>query len=417
MKRFLIIQLARFGDLVQTKRLLRSLLRADNAEVHLCIDGSLEELARLVYPEAKVHAIVAHGAGAPDRLVEVLERNRRVFSSLASQRFDEVYNLNYSGLSFALSRLFPPETVRGYVSDAGQNLKDSWTAMAFRWMRQRRMASINLADFWAHLATKPLDPQGVNPLATPRGGGLGVVLAGRNQRRSLPPRVLAEVAQTVAASRGMSRLVLLGAKGELPMARELLLALRPSVAERVENLCGRTGWPELIEEVSGLDLLLTPDTGTMHLAAHLGTPVMAFFLSSAWCPETGPYGPGHMVWQAMTPCAPCLESAPCGLGLACLPPFASPEFLRLLAGKGTGEGLAVAGLHSALDTLGATWRPFHADLPSASERERFRRFLAYHLGLNTDCAADVELAEQLYLERDWMGLERKNCKRNFKAYV
>ncbi len=417
MKRFLIIQLARFGDLVQTKRLLHSLLSAVDAEVHLCIDGSLEELARLVYPEARVHAIAAHGAGVPGGLAEVLERNRRAFSVLASERFDEVYNLNYSGLSFALSRLFPPETVRGYVSDAGQDLKDSWTALAFRWMGHRRVAGVNLADFWAHMTSKPMDSQSVNPLAIPRGGGLGVVLAGRNQRRSLPPRVLAEVAQTVAASRGLSRLALLGGKAELPMARELLMALRPGVAARVENLCGRTGWRDLIGVVSGLDLLLTPDTGTMHLAAHLGTPVMACFLSSAWCPETGPYGLGHTVWQAVTPCAPCLESAPCGLGLACLPAFSAPEFLRLLAGKGEAEGLAVAGLRSALDELGSTWEPFHGDLPSSSERQRFRRFLKRHLGLAGDFSADGELSERFYLERDWIGLERKNCKRNFKAYV
>ncbi|MEG6549289.1 glycosyltransferase family 9 protein [Desulfocurvibacter africanus] len=417
MKRYLIIQLARFGDLVQTKRLLHSLLSAGDAEVHLCIDGSLEELARLVYPEAKVHAIVAHGAGAPASLAAVLGRNGRVFSVLASLHFDEVYNLNYSGLSFALSRLFPPETVRGYVSDAGQDLKDSWTAMAFRWMRHRRAGSINLADFWANLAPKPLAPQNVNPLAAPKGRGLGIVLAGRNQRRSLPPRVLADVAQTVAASRGLSRLALLGGKGELPMAREVLAALRPGVAAHVENLCGRTDWRDLTEEVSGLDLLLTPDTGTMHLAAHLGTPVLAFFLSSAWCPETGPYGLGHTVWQAVPPCAPCLESAPCGLGLTCLSAFSAPEFLRLLAGKGEGLGLAVTGLRSAFDELGSTWEPFHADLPSASERERFRRFLKRHLGLNADFAADADLAEQFYLERDWIGLERKTCKRNFKAYV
>ncbi len=417
MRRFLVIQLARFGDLVQSKRLVRSLAASGNTEVHLCIDGSLADLARLVYPEAAVHAIVAHGAGAPLSMPEVLGRNRRAFATLAALSFDEVYNLNYSGLSFALSRLFPSESVRGYVSDAGQDLKDPWTALAFRWMRRRETAAVNLADFWAHLASKPLRPDEVNPPAMPRGGGLGVVLAGRNQRRSLPPRVLAEVAQAVAALRGFSRLVLLGGKAELPMAKEVLAALRPAMAERTESLCGRTGWRELIEAVAGLDLLLTPDTGSMHLAAHLGTPVMAFFLSSAWCPETGPYGLGHTVWQAVPPCAPCLEAAPCDLGLTCLSPFAGPEFLRLLSGKGTGEGLAVAGLRSALDTLGTTWEPCHGDLPFAAEQARFRRFLMRHLGLIADGPADAELAGQFYMERDWMGLERKNLKRNFKAYV
>lgn len=417
MRRFLVIQLARFGDLVQSKRLTRSLAASGNAEVHLCIDGSLIDLARLVYPEATVHAIVAHGAGAPSSMAEILERNRRAFAALAALRFDEVYNLNYSGLSFALSRLFPPESVRGYVSDAGQEIKDAWTALAFRWMRRREAAALNLADFWAHFAPKPIPPEEVNPPARPKGGGLGVVLAGRNQRRSLPPRVLAEVAQAAAASHGFPRLVLLGSKAELPMAKEVLAALRPAVAERTESLCGRTGWRELIEAVAGLDLLLTPDTGSMHLAAHLGTPVMAFFLSSAWCPETGPYGLGHTVWQAVTPCAPCLEAAPCNQDLSCLSPFAKPEFLRLLAGKGAGDGLALAGLHSTLDSLGATWEPFHGNLPFASERARFRLFLMRHLGLSSEGAADAEMAGQFYLERDWMGLERKKFKRNFKAYV
>lgn len=419
MQAFLVIQLARFGDLVQSKRLVRSLLASGNAEVHLCIDASLAELARLVYPEAQVHAIVAHGIGAPSSLAEVLSRNRRAFARLASHQFDEVYNLNFSGLSLAMSRLFPPEIVRGHVSDAGQDLKEPWTALAFRWMRRRELAAINLADFWAHLTPRPIRPESVNPTAMAKGGGLGLVLAGRNQRRSLPPRLLAEIAQAVAVSRGLSRLVLLGSRAEQPMAKEVLAALRPALAERTENLCGRTGWRDLQEIVSGLDLLLTPDTGSMHLAAHLGTPIMAFFLSSAWCAETGPYGLGHTVWQAVPSCAPCLESAPCGRDLLCLAPFTTPEFLRLLMGKNKGkdEDLGIAWLSSALDSLGATWKPLHGDLPFPAERTRLRRFLLRHLGLSTEVPADAETAGQLYLERDWMGLERKNLKRNFKAYV
>lgn len=417
MRRFLVIQLARFGDLVQSKRLMRTLQSRSGAEVHLCVDASLAELARLVYPEARVHAIVAHGAGAPGTLGEVLARNRQAFVTLATLRFEEIYNLNYSGLNFAMSRLFPAERVRGYASHDGQDLKDGWTALAFRWMRRRDIASVNLADFWAHLAPRPLAAEEVNPPATAKGGGLGVVLAGRNQRRSLPPGVLAEIAQAMAATRGLSRLVLLGSKTEQPMAKAVLAALRPSVARRVENLCGRTDWRELMDTLAGLDLVLTPDTGTMHLAAHLGTPVMAFFLSSAWCLETGPYGSGHMVWQAVTPCAPCLEAAPCGFGLQCHAAFAAPEFLRLLSGKGRGEGLAVVGLRSALDALGTTWESFHGDLPLEAERSRFRDFLMRHLGLPSTSAAYGDLADQVYLERDWMGQERKNRQRNFRAYV
>ena len=55
--RYLVIQLARFGDLLQTKRLLRS-LQADG-EVHLLVDDSLKSLAHIVYPGIEVHGIAA----------------------------------------------------------------------------------------------------------------------------------------------------------------------------------------------------------------------------------------------------------------------------------------------------------------------------------------------------------------------
>ena len=61
----LVVQLARFGDLIQTRRLIRSLLA--ESPVHLLVDGGLTELARLLYPEVTVHGIPAHANGVADR--------------------------------------------------------------------------------------------------------------------------------------------------------------------------------------------------------------------------------------------------------------------------------------------------------------------------------------------------------------
>ncbi|MBG3878511.1 heptosyltransferase, partial [Desulfovibrio oxamicus] len=209
MAKHLVIQLARFGDLVQTKRLILSLLNGEGTdgggthgagqgtghsiasapevylpEVHLAVDATLAELARLVYPGVIVHGVRAHG-GVPQE--DVLAHNARAFAALAAEGFDTVYNLNNSGLNMALAALFPPDIVRGYRSLNGQPLRDRWMRMAFRWVAHRRLSPVNLVDFWAALAPRPIAPARVNPIALRGGRGIGVVLAGRMSRRSLPP--------------------------------------------------------------------------------------------------------------------------------------------------------------------------------------------------------------------------------------
>jgi len=411
-ERFLVIQLARFGDLVQTKRLVLSLMR--RGEVHICLDRSLARVASLVFPRAVLHPLRAHAAGlAPgEGAATAAADNLPVLAGLSALGFNEIYNLNFSGLNYALARLFDPARVRGYVSFDGQETRDAWAGMAFRWTRRRGACGINLVDLWAHHAAAPVPPAEVNPAATPKGGGVGVVLAGRNQRRSLPPEVLGPVAAALWSMRGRGQLLLLGAAGERE-AGEAVLAHLPKVARgAARNLAGRTSWEDLAEVVGSLDALVTPDTGTMHLAAHLGTPVAATFLSSAWAWETGPYGGGHTVWQAVRECAPCVESRPCDLDVACLAPFASQDFLRLLTGRGAGPLPGLLGLTTVFDPLGADCRPLPGvggvD-PHASGRAGFRAFLSRHLGLAQDAAPSPAFSGDEFLEeRDWLSAPDRN---------
>ncbi|MGE4292275.1 MAG: glycosyltransferase family 9 protein [Desulfovibrio sp.] len=401
MSKILIVQLARFGDLVQTKRLLLSL--ADSgAEVHLCLDRSLAPLAERLFPGTLLHPIRAHRAdGDP---LGVLLENRAAFDQLVAERFDAVYNLNYSGMNFRLAALFDPDAVHGYKLQNGQELVDPWPAMAMRWSHDRRVG-LNLVDFWAGYAPRRRAPELVNPAASPRGGGLGIVLAGRESRRSLPVPVLVNVAQTAWKATGQGRVQLLGSAAESPAARQFLKQLPPHLREWTEDWTGRTDWHALTDLVAGLDMVLTPDTGIMHLAAHLGVPVSAFFLSSAWCFETGPYGSGHTVFQAVEPCLPCLETKPCPHGVRCLTPFADPAFPRFMTTrkqKHAPSGLL--GLASTFDALGVTYSAFAGEDADAPRRAAFRRFLGGHLGLSELESApgkDAEFAERLYLERQW----------------
>jgi ADP-heptose:LPS heptosyltransferase len=397
MKPVLVMQLARFGDLVQTKRLVKGLL-ARGLEVHLLVDASLSRLAALVYPGVAVHAVNAHSPPDPLALRETL-------AGLAEIPFARVYNLNFAGMSLAVSGLFDPDTVRGYRLEAGQPVRDPWAAMAFRWTKNRRQSAVNLADFWAGFSLPMADAASVNPEAQPLGGGLGVAMAGRSARRSLSPEVLALVVQALLPVAKAPKIYLLGTAAERAAAKDLTARLPVRVADMVEDLTGRTNWDQLTDVVSGLDRLLTPDTGVMHLAAHLGVPVTATFLSSAWCHETGPYGAGHTVWQAVLPCTPCLESAPCPCGHACLEPFKRREFLRLVAGKVANDPPAgLVGFRTELDALGVACTAFAGTDTGAAERARTRAFLCRHLGIGAgqDAPPAPDLAERLVEEPDFM---------------
>jgi heptosyltransferase-2 len=83
-----------------------------------------------------------------------------------------------------------------------------------------------------------------------------------------------------------------------------------------ENWMGRTTLHALIQLLTGCDLLLSNDTGTMHLAAILGVPVVAVFASTE--PQlTGPLGRGHVVIQHRVPCGPCFLRE-CPLDFECM---------------------------------------------------------------------------------------------------
>lgn len=419
MNAHLVIQLARFGDIIQTKRLIGGLLADPGNEVHLAVDSGLVELAAMIYPDVVVHGLPVHDPRSDP--ATLIRSCAGTFSAWKAADMARVCNLNHSGFNHVLAGLFAPEQVVGYRWNQGQALRDTWPETVFRLSAHRTANPLNLMDYWGFFAGQTLGvaqglalpPELVNPPATPKGGGLGVVLAGRHARRTLPLPVLARVIHA-AAARMDGGIHLLGTGAERGVARALRSLLPVAIQGRLHDLTGRTGWTGLRDVVQGLDLLLTPDTGTMHLAAHLGTPVMAFFLSSAWAFETGPYGEGHQVWQSVEPCAPCLEAAACPRSAACAESFADKAVLARLA-RPTGptgpergnrppppESLCL--LRTALDDFGLELHPLAGELPDQNARLARRELLRSHQLRTRPRQVRLEqaAADALYHEPDWM---------------
>lgn len=383
MREFLVIQILRFGDVVQTKRLVMTL--AQRGHVHLLVAMPLVPLAQMLYPYATIHGLHLHG-GSLDH-VSITE-NRKTFAALRTLNFENVYNCNSAGLSEAVCRLFPREIVIGHrpwSTSGGGAIRSPWVRLHTKLMGQRNSACCNIVDYWAHFAEQAIAPEEVNPPAKGGGRGLGIVLAGSQSRRSLPIPMLAEIIKIFVGVLQSPSVFLFGTKAESVLASKLLHALPSNMKACVQDLSGRTDWYALHEALQGLDALVTPDTGTMHLACHLGVPVHAFFLSSAFCHETGPYGEGHWVWQSAPECAPCLESAPCNHEMICLQALEHPLFLRSIAKTALANGKRLEmpphvqlwrGTH---DYLGGCFSLVGGDDAHSRERADKRALLSHYL--------------------------------------
>ncbi len=91
-----------------------------------------------------------------------------------------------------------------------------------------------------------------------------------------------------------------------PADRELAAGITAQCRAPLINLAGRTSLAQLAAILRKARLAVTTDTGVMHLAAALGTPVVALFGPTApW--RTGPFGPGHQVVRLNLPCSPCFK--------------------------------------------------------------------------------------------------------------
>lgn len=97
-------------------------------------------------------------------------------------------------------------------------------------------------------------------------------------------------------------IVILGGDDAIEDARKIENAAK----ERVVNLAGKTSLAEAAKIISGARVVVSNDSGLMHLAGFLGRPVVGIFGSTSpvW---TKPVGGTVRIAQKVVPCAPCFK--------------------------------------------------------------------------------------------------------------
>ncbi len=115
------------------------------------------------------------------------------------------------------------------------------------------------------------------------------------------PENFAQAAHEIAAQLN-ARILLFGSKDEVAICDEV----NRHLGHKAQSFAGQTTLAELVELLAACDLVLTNDSGPMHVASALGVPTVAIFGSTSDI-ATGPTGPLSRVIREPVSCSPCFE--------------------------------------------------------------------------------------------------------------
>ena len=136
-----------------------------------------------------------------------------------------------------------------------------------------------------------------------RRGRLGVAVGASHAAKRMPQVLLAEIlAQVVERQGDALTIFVLGNEGERGLGEAVCSRLATA---RVENLCGRLSVAELPRMLASMAVLLCNDSGLLHVAEAVGTPVVALFGPTVEAFGFKPWREDSRVFSSRLGCRPC----------------------------------------------------------------------------------------------------------------
>lgn len=307
--RILLLRLERIGDFLMALPAIGDIHDVwPAASIDLVVGSWNASLARAVRGVARVDTLDAawlarDGGGLG--LAALLAAARR----WRATRYDLAINFEPDIRSNLLLAASGARWTMGYSTGGGGALLDvalEYEPGAHTTANARRLASMALgvpARVDAHPMLAIGEAQAAAAARTMAGAArplVGVHASGGRDIKQWPPERFAAVARRLIDAHGAT-IVLTGATGDLPLVRRVADLLP---RERTILAAGDADLLTVAAVLERLDLLVTGDTGPMHLAHAVSTPIVAVFGPSDPA-RYAPSGPRDRVVRIGLPCAPC----------------------------------------------------------------------------------------------------------------
>jgi ADP-heptose:LPS heptosyltransferase len=331
----LVIRTHRFGDILQLTPMLRGLKdRYPESTVYFMVgkdfvpllEGNPDVDAIIPIPEKEYRYLLKD---KPERYSWIFNELYDLIYELRQKKFDLIINRQYEwGGIFAY--LIGANKILGgsYSPEKGFYFSDQPSKELFDLTRNNRKANFtNLVDWACRIAgVFPAKDRKMYLPVTKRAHKealklleiselyhdkplVGIQMGAAKSFRQWGVENFSEIIQWLVKDRG-KRVALIGSEDEKDLG-DLIQRTFGKQDLPLTDLIGKTSLKTLGAVLQKCECLITGDTGSMHLAAAVGTPVLALFFGTAYPWETGPFGPGHFVLYSDTLCAPCFDPVQC----------------------------------------------------------------------------------------------------------
>lgn len=319
-KRILIIKPSSLGDVVNALPFLASLRRRyPDRHIAWLVE---EEAAGLLLGHPLLDRVIVSGRRrwgrqllVPLRWPSTMREIGRLIAELRSGRYDLIVDLQ-GLLKSALMLLSAGARFRVGFAGAREGSQRVLTHLVplplapthavDRYLEAARFMGADPASKAFVFPSSPEDGLRAEALLTEAGVRPGDPVVALNPRARWPTKLwgeerFARLGEMLARGCG-AKILVTGSLSDLPLANRLASRMDPAPFV----LAGRTDLRLLIALLKRIDLLVTLDSGPMHLAAALGTPLVALFGPTD--PRlNGPYGSEAVVLRVSLPCSPCLK--------------------------------------------------------------------------------------------------------------
>lgn len=298
--RILVIRFSSAGDIVCTTLAMRRLReRFPDAIVEFLTTRGFAGLLSTNVDIDRLHTLEDHAT---------LRQTIKLSRSLWTDPYDVVVDLHNSLRSRVARRVLRAKrrlVIRKRMLRRLRRLEShSESPVPLRYLQVLAPLGVSQEDGPLCFPVDNLHPTMTGPLGS---SYVTIAPGARHATKRWPAERFAEAACTIARSQGYSGIAVIGGSDEQKTCEEAEIRVREFAPEiSIDNLCGRTTWPETARVIAGASILLTNDSVAGHLAAAVDTPVVSLFGSTV--PEFG-FAPhtdaGRVVEGPDLPCRPC----------------------------------------------------------------------------------------------------------------
>lgn len=343
----LIIQILRLGDALQLTPIAKS-LKVLFPEA--CISIITSSLGKEIFQRQDfiddifvIHKEEIKGLAKNSHQQSInsaLEYLQKDLAPVLSQEWDWVINLSFSIPSAILAFLAHGKKNSGFFATNNREYisKDKWFYYTLSSFPNRKYSLFNWVDINSNIVKTHNIPKYLCfPLNREEDSWADNILQGfYSQKDELVgfhpgasgPHKMWPVDNFISLANSLidrnKKIVIFGDKSEQKLGKKI----KDATGKNVLNLTGLATLSQTAAVMSRCSLLVCNDSGPMHLASAVGTPVLALFFSTHFV-ETGPYGENNLVLHPIIDCFPCHGTVSCS-HKKCLDSIPVEAVLRLI---------------------------------------------------------------------------------------